>query len=298
MRLISFLTRFQVTKFLILGRDLIVQCVIGITACLFVTQASYANELEHDCGQIRVGMIEIGALFYRTADGRYAGIDQDILDALSLRTNCQFKVRIESQARIWSQLREGNLDMSMSGIRTVEREEWARSIPYFSTRNYALLDTTLTAQEQTPAGFLANKNLRMAVIKGFQHGRLYNDFITSLRHQNRIYEVADFPSLIKLLQAKRVQAILLIPTSYLDLSRQKQLPQTSTLKDWYPNDAVLAGLFLSRKTMPQKTAQVLEEGINSMYSDGSLERIFARYVGDKLAKEMLLDTSSRKASNH
>lgn len=262
--------------------------------CLSLVNPSLAAETSVDCGPIRVGLLEIGALFYRLPDGRYSGIDQDILDALALRTNCQFKPRIESQARIWTQIREGSLDMSMSGIKTIEREEWATSIPYFSSRNYALVSTTLSAHEQTPAGFLANKNLKMAVIKGFQHGRQYNDFIASLRHQNRIYEVADFASLLKLLQVKRVHAILLIPTSFLDLSRQKQLPDASALRDWYPNDAFIAGLYVSRKTVSVQTAQILQHALGAMQADGSLERIFARYVGDKLAKEMLLDQNSVK----
>lgn len=255
---------------------------------------SSALEVEHECGPIRVGLIEIGALFYRLPDGRFSGIDQDILEALALRTNCQFKPRVESQARIWTQIREGSLDMSMSGIKTIEREEWATSVPYFSTRNYALISTALSAQEQTAAGFLANKNLKMAVIKGFQHGRQYNDFVTNLRHQNRIYEVADFASLIKLLQAKRVHGILIIPTSYIDLSRQKQLPEATVLRDWYPNDAFVAGLYISKRTISPKSVQMLQTALNGMQADGTLERIFARYVGDKLAKEMLLDTNQLK----
>ncbi|WMW81995.1 transporter substrate-binding domain-containing protein [Undibacterium cyanobacteriorum] len=259
------------------------------------TSWSATLEVEHECGQIRVGLLEIGALFYRLPDGRFSGIDQDILEALALRTNCQFKPRVESQARIWSQIREASLDMSMSGIKTIEREEWATSVPYFSTRNYALISTSLSAQEQTAAGFLANKNLKMAVIKGFQHGRQYNDFVTNLRHQNRIYEVADFASLIKLLQVKRVHGILIIPTSYIDLSRQKQLPESTVLRDWYPNDAFVAGLYISKRTISPKSVQMLQTALNGMQADGTLERIFARYVGDKLAKEMLLDPNQLKS---
>lgn len=268
--------------------------VFFLAICLSPVNPSLAAETNIECGQIRVGLLEIGALFYRLPDGRYSGIDQDILDSLSLRTNCQFKLRIESQARIWTQIREGSLDMSMSSIKTIEREEWATSIPYFSSRNYALVSTTLSANEQTAVGFLANKDLKMAVIKGFQHGRQYNDFIASLRHQNRIYEVADFASLLKLLQVKRVHAILLIPTSFLDLSRQKQLPDATALRDWYPNDAFIAGLYISRKTVSPQAVHILQQALGAMQADGSLERILARYVGDKLAKEMLLDQNSVK----
>ncbi len=248
-----------------------------------------ARENDYECGQIQVAMIEVGTLFYKLPDGRFSGIDKDILDALSLRTNCQFKIRIESQARLWAQMRDGNLDMSTSGIKTAEREKWAISVPYFSARNYALLNSNLPAAEQTAAGFIANKSLKIAIIKGFQHGKRYNEFIETLTKQGRVYEVADFASLLKLFNAKRVHCILLIPTSYLDLSRQKNLPDNAVLRDWYSSDAFVAGLYLSKAKVSTKTIQLLQTTMNTMYADGSLERIFSRYVGDKLAKEMMLD---------
>ncbi|MBC3880521.1 transporter substrate-binding domain-containing protein [Undibacterium sp. LX40W] len=259
-------------------------------AIAFLPSSAKANESDYECGQIQVALLEVGTLFYKLPDGRFSGIDKDILDALSLRTNCQFKIRIESQARLWAQMREGSLDMSTSGIKTAEREKWAASIPYFSARNYALLNSALSTQEQTAQGFIANKNLKVAVIKGFQHGKRYNEFIDTLAKQGRIYEVADFASLLKLFNAKRVQCIFLIPTSYLDLSRQKNLPDNAVLRDWYPSDAFIAGLYLSKSKVSTKTVQLLQNTMSAMQADGSLERIFSRYVGDKLAKEMMLDT--------
>lgn len=278
-----------------LGRKTNIMSMILVLCCLLITLTpgvAKANESDYECGQIQVALLEVGTLFYKLPDGRFSGIDKDILDALSLRTNCQFKMRIESQARLWVQMREGSLDMSTSGIKTAEREKWAASIPYFSARNYALLNNALSAQEQTAQGFIANKTLKVAIIKGFQHGKRYNEFIETLSKQGRVYEVADFASLLKLFNAKRVHCIFLIPTSYLDLSRQKNLPDNAALRDWYPSDAFVAGLYLSKAKVPAKTIQLLQNTMNAMQADGSLERIFSRYVGDKLAKEMMLDSNS------
>lgn len=271
---------------------------LALLACTLVSVTStiQAAEKDYECGQLTVATLEIGTLFYKLPDGRFSGIDKDIIDALALRTNCQFRIRVESQARLWSQMREGSLDMSTSGIRTTEREKWAVSIPYFSSRNYALLNSSLPANEQTAAGFVANKELKLAVIKGFQHGKRYNEFIDTLSKQGRVYEVADFVSLLKLFTAKRVHCILLIPTSYLDLSRQKNLPDNAVLRDWYTSDAFVAGLYLSKSKVSPKTIQLLQNTMNSMQADGSLERIFARYVGDKLAREMMLEAPTTQSA--
>ena len=46
--------------------------------------------------------------------------------------------------------------------------------------------------------------------------------------------------------------------------------------------------------MSPQAVHILQQALGAMQADGSLERILARYVGDKLAKEMLLDQNSVK----
>jgi polar amino acid transport system substrate-binding protein len=265
-------------------------CLLASLA-VFIAPSAWSNPatstIESECGSISIGLLEIGSLFFRDLQGNFGGIDKDIVDELSKRTNCKFEIRVESQARIWSQLIDGTLDMSSSGIRTQERMKYAISIAYFSTRNYALLSADIPTESQSIAGFLANPTLRLAVIKGFQHGPQFNEFINQLREQKRVYEVADFESLINLFNAKRINAILALPTSFQALITQKRIVANTIVKDWYPNDNFVAGLFLSKSQINQSRLKIIDNAMKSMQKDGTLEKIFARYVGEKLAKEML-----------
>jgi polar amino acid transport system substrate-binding protein len=260
-----------------------------IIALLFCISPCRANELSKECGTIKLAYLEIGALYYRDANGNYQGIDKDIIDEIARRTTCHFETRIESQARIWTQMREGGLDMSVSGIRTKEREKLARPIPYFSMRNYILLRSDLPADAHSVKGFSANPQLRLAIIKSFQHGSAYNKFIEQLKLQGRVYEVADFASLIHLYNAKRVDAILALPTSFQVLIDQKKLVPDTVVKDWYPNDQFVAALFVSRSNISDDTFNLLFSTVKAMNTDGTVEQIFSKHVGNKLAKEMHIE---------
>jgi ABC-type amino acid transport substrate-binding protein len=60
---------------------------------LLATQAVGAADLPRSgCGTIPLAYYENGALYYRNADGRYAGIDKDVVEEVARRTGCQIKL--------------------------------------------------------------------------------------------------------------------------------------------------------------------------------------------------------------
>lgn len=238
------------------------------------------------CGTITLAYYELGALFYHTDDGSYLGIDKDVIEELEHRTSCHFKTAIESRVRIWSQLSNGTLDMSVSGISTPEREKFARFIPYFATRNYVLMNKNTPVAAQTMEGFLANPGLLVAVVKSFRHGPVYDEWLDKLRVQKRVHEAADFEAVMRLFAVNRVNAVLALPTSFQPFLQQNRLVDTTLIKDWSPADRVVHGLIVSRSRVSQTQFDILEKGMRAMRGDGSLDKIFKRHIGDSLAKEI------------
>lgn len=278
-----------------------VMCVVAFTLGALPCKAMTATEHESpstliECGELRVGFVEFGALFFLDARGHFAGIDKDFFDELGKRSKCRFQMRIESHVRLWSQLADGNLDISTSNIITTERKKLAFAIPYFTTRNYVVLDTSLGNDAQQLDSFLANKKWILGTVKGFQHGTRYNELILKLKEQNRIIEVADFPTLIQIFNVKRIHGFLMSPAGDRLTSDKSKLNIKFIMKDWFPQDTFIAGLFLSKRSVKPEIVQLLTQTVREMQRDGSLEKIFARHVGDKLAKEMMLDTSPQTNS--
>lgn len=261
-------------------RQPVLQLVLASLACLpLLSQA--------ECGQLGLAYYELGALYYKTSQGDYSGIDKDVVDELSKRSGCQFQTVLESRVRIWSQLRQHDLDMSVSGIATPEREEFAYFIPYFATRNFVLMQATLPTNAHTMEGFLRLPQLKVAVVKSFKHGQQYDAWLTKLRQQERVVEAADFDSVMRIFLAKRVDAVLALPTS-LEPLRRKDNPLPFIVLDWAPHDYVPHGLVISRKRVPATTVELFRHHIQQMHDDGTLEKIYTYHVGAELAKSLKL----------
>ncbi|MFZ6655133.1 substrate-binding periplasmic protein [Undibacterium sp. TJN19] len=254
---------------------------------IFMSGLLQAREIKDlPCGSINLAYYEDGNLFYGLGNGMYAGIDKDVIEELGRRSGCQFKTSVESRIRIWTRLSENVLDMSVSGIATPEREKFAHFIPYFATRNYAILHKKLPAAAKTMDGFLADPSLKVAIVKGFRHGTAYDAWLDKLRAQNRVYEVADFNTVTRLFAAHRVAAMLALPTGWLPLQKQKDIWNQMLIRDWSPNDRTVFSLIVSKERVSKAVVDLLEKHVREMREDGSMERLFAQTVGAELAHEM------------
>lgn len=241
------------------------------------------------CGPYTLAFYELGALYHRDADGSAQGIDKDFVEELARRSGCQFKTAFESRVRIWTQLAQNSLDLSVSGISTPEREQFAEFIPYFVTRNYAVVRVDQVEAIGTPESFLADVRRLVAVVRSFRHGPFYDQWVTQLRAQNRIVEVADFDAALRLLQLGRVDAVLALPIIWPRMLQQPGLLEQLRLLDWAPQERVVHGLIVSRQRVPPADRERLREAIAEMRRDGSLDIIFKRHLGDALGRAIRLD---------
>jgi len=241
------------------------------------------------CGSYGLAFYELGLLYYRDAQGQARGIDLDLVEALKARSGCRFQTVLESRVRIWAQLAGGQLDLSVSGIPTPEREQFAEFLPYFHTRNYLLMRRGLPPQAREPAGFLAIPELRVGVVKSFKHGPLYDSWLAKLREQSgRVVEAADFDTVVRLFSAGRIDAFLALPTSWLLAARQQGLEAAVDMLDWAPQDRVIHGLIISRQRVPEEDKRRLREAMASLRADGTVAAILRRHVGAELAQSLLL----------
>ncbi|MDC8772265.1 substrate-binding periplasmic protein [Roseateles albus] len=242
------------------------------------------------CGQYTLAFYELGALYYRNAAGEHVGIDKDVVDELSRRSGCKFSTVVESRVRIWDQLAKHKLDLSVSGIATPERQQFAEFLPYFQTRNFALLRRDLAATIMTPDAFLADPLRRVAVVKSFKHGPVFDAWLAQLRGQRRVEELPDFDSVLRVFKAGRVDAMLALPTSLARVPGADPMLDQISIMDWAPNDSIAHALIVSRERVSPADLALLRAGLQSMQKDGALEAIFRRHVDSSLAHVMRLES--------
>ncbi|MDC8772264.1 substrate-binding periplasmic protein [Roseateles albus] len=242
------------------------------------------------CGPYSLAFYEHGVLYYREAQGDYAGIDLDVVNELAKRSGCVFNTVLESRVRIWDQLAKNNLDLSVSGIPSPEREQFAEFMLYMQSHNFALIRRELASALSTPEAFLADAKRMVVVVKSFKHGAAFDAWLDKMRAQQRVTEVPDFESAVRVFKLGRADAMLALPTSWPRILRREGLQDQISVLDWAPQDRITAGLIVSRQRVSEADRQRLRSALHSMRKDGTLEAIFKRHVDASLAKATLIES--------
>ena len=240
------------------------------------------------CGPYDVAMYKLGSMYYHDVrTDAYVGIDKDVVDEVARRTGCTFRPFVESRVRIWAHLADGSLDMSVSGIPTPEREQFARFIIYFKARNYLVVRNDRAARIDSLEAFTADPALRLAIVKSFRHGALYDPWIQTLRAQGRVHEYSDPEIVARMVSLGHADAFLAMPTAWEVLLKRYQLEGKVDFVDASPDDRIAHGLILSRKRVRDEDVQSMKGAIEAMRTDGTLENIFRRHLPSDVAKRIL-----------
>lgn len=260
--------------------------IVGLAA--FMT-ASLCLAGPLDCGSrpISLAFFDFGFLYYEK-DGQGQGIDKDLTDEIAKRSGCRFTTQSMPRARVWADLESGDLDMSVSGIQTPERDRFAWFVPYTSIKNVVLLRAASTTNVTRPQDFLARSQLRFGVVRGFTHEAPLNRFIAQLRPAQRIEESASVSLLFEKLKLGRVDGVFSQPVVSRKILQELEMEGEVTIRDWIPKEkGAIGNLILAKSRFSAGEAQRWRKLVGEMRVDGTLEQIYARYVSAGEARKFL-----------
>ena len=233
------------------------------------------------CGEkpIRLAYYEYGFFYFQ--DGRAAaqGIDRNIGDELAKRSGCKMDVQVLACARIWADLASGDLDMSVSGIQNPDRDKFAWFAHYLSMKNYAVVQSSVAAQGTGAQSFLKNTQWQFGAVRAFKHGAEQDQWLDTLRTNQRVQDSANVETLFKKLREGRIDGLFSQPPVYgkhlSDLGMKKDV----VVQDWTPGEkGVPHGLILAKSRFTEAEAKQWQALVQTMRTDGTLKRIYLQYL--------------------
>lgn len=242
-----------------------------------------------NCGDkpIRLAFYEFGNLYY--LDRQQAqGIDKEVADELMKRSACRFDVQVLARARIWADLASGDLDMSVSGIQNPERDKFAWFAHYLSMKNYAVVRPEVASQSQTAAGFMQQARWQFGAVRSFKHGVEQDKWLNELRTVQRVQDSANVETLFKKLKEGRIDALFSQPPVHRKYLQDLGMQGQAVVLDWTPAEKGVAhGLILSKARFTEADARQWQALVAGLRSDGTLKRIYNRYLPSGEAAALL-----------
>ncbi|MFA9216555.1 MAG: substrate-binding periplasmic protein [Sphingomonadaceae bacterium] len=233
---------------------------------------------------IRVGISDLGYSSYRDGD-QYRGTSVDVVAELGRRTGCTFRIDWYPRGRLFVEFANGKLDMAMAALRDPARDRVANWIPYTYTQFELLLSKASSGQFRSLAEFVDGSQARLNLTRGVSYTPATQVQLERLQQQGRLEYVNDYEAVFRKIKAGRADGTLAPPVIHLLHTRRSGLGGklvATPISEW---PRKLIGAYVSNQNLTPELQRGLGRVMYDLVADGSVQRIYARYVGTEIAQQ-------------
>jgi polar amino acid transport system substrate-binding protein len=208
-----------------------------------------------------------------------SGIFPEFLRQVGATISCDLVWSAAPRARIEVLFAKGGADILMPATSSAARDELGVFVPVLDTRAFAVALASDRPPLENMEQLLARRDLRVAMVRGFDYGPAYQKLAEQLAKQGRLRLESNPGSVVRLLQDGLSDVAILTPiTVYGAIKTDARLQgmearvrfEALPELQWHPS-----GIYLSRK-LPAADLALLEKGIRDAAGNGLLVQAYKR----------------------
>lgn len=251
-------------------------------ALLAVLLQGQAPAAHAECTRdIQVPVALIGMSITQQDNGAVGGIYPEALQSATTRAGCKFVYSIVPRARLEVLFEIGKADLLLPASRTPARDKHGLFIPMINHRATLL---SLTGNPRAPLAsaqeLLEHKELRVAVVRGYDFGEPYQWLVRELARQGRLYQEVDTVAVARLMQAGAVDVTIMGPTLFLGAVQRD--PRVAGLAERLRVEPIpelpwnWSGAYISRQSLNQEDQATLRDLLERVAKSPAILESFQR----------------------
>lgn len=230
---------------------------------------------------IQVPVALIGMSIMQQENGTVGGIYPEALQAAVLKAGCKFVYSVVPRARLEVLFEIGRADILMPASRTAARDKLGLFVPMISHRATLLsLAGGARAPLTSAQDLLERKELRVAVVRGYDFGEQYQWLVRELARQGRLYQEADTIAIARLMQAGAIDVTIMGPTTFHGAVQRD--PRVAGLADRLRVEAIpelpwnWSGVYISRHSLSADDQAIVRELMEKVAKSPAILEAFQR----------------------
>jgi len=237
---------------------------------------------------LHAGASDLGLASFRE-DDKVSGAAIDVLRELARRTNCALSISWYPRARLWAEYANGRINLTASSARSAERDRLGQFVPFVMTRFDLVLSHRVQGSYKSLAEFVEHGSARLNLVRGILYSPEVEAQVERLRERGRVEVVNDFDIAFRKMASKRAEATLAPLTIYSRYLQSAGLQEHVSVMPVSESPATLAGAYFSRNDFTPAARKVFAEALLGMVADGSVARIYGKYVGEAAGRALVPD---------
>jgi len=208
------------------------------------------------------------------------GIYPDVLRSIGAKTGCNIVFSVVPRARQVALFNTGKADVLAPASRTPGRDQSGTFIPMINHRAMLISVNNGRAPITSAQDLLSRKELRVAVVRGFDYGEHYTALTTELQKQGRLFVEVDVLAVARLLHAGSADVTIMGPTLMAGAIRRES--RVHGLQEKLKAEAIpelpwiQSGAYLSNALKPEDQA-ILREALEKAGKSNQIMEGYLRY---------------------
>ena len=256
--------------------------------CLAITLAALAPWLAQAmCSKVMNTPVAPTGLGVTIVGDTISGIYPEILRSNQSKDTCMFALSAVPRARLELLFETGKADILIPATKTVRRDELGTFVPLSYSRATLISLNTERPTVQTVQELLDARDIKLALVRGYDYGPTYQNLVAELTRQERLVWQTSPLDVARLLKTGSVQATVMAPTilagTIAEDERVRDLADKLRFEALEELPWVGNGAYIS-KAVSEADRQALLEFFDRVAKSGAVWKGFQQYYAPHVLK--------------
>ena len=215
-----------------------------------------------------------------------SGIYPDLLRSMGAKLGCNFIFTPVPRARLEAMFEAGKADLLIPASSTPRRDQHGLFIPMLGSRPLLISLQGARASINTMQELIERRELRVALVRGYDYGAPYQALAKELSSQGRLFYEVDALSVARLMQSGFIDATIMAPTILAGVAQNDArvygLVERLRLEGLPELPWGMSGIYLSRKSLTAQDQATLRELLDKAARSGILMESFQRHHSQEI----------------
>lgn len=214
-------------------------------------------------------------------DAQVGGMIPEMLTRIGAKAGCTFAWSMVPRIRLETMFEAGQADLMVAATEIERRGRHGQFIPIVESRPALISLEGTRAKVSSIAELLARRELRVALVRGYDYGEPYQAMIAALTAQGRIYLEVDARTVARLIAGGMADATIMPSSAFIGSlqgdPRVEHLATRLRIEPLAELPWIRSGIYLSKKSLSAADRKTLAEALSASVKAGLWWQAMKRY---------------------
>ncbi|MES2321935.1 MAG: transporter substrate-binding domain-containing protein [Pseudomonadota bacterium] len=216
------------------------------------------------------------------------GLIPDMLSQIGARIGCTFKWSMVPRARLETMFESGSADLLVAATRVDRRDKAGVFVPMLEARPTLISLASERAPVRNFAELLERRELRVALVRGYDYGDAYQALAKALASQGRLYLEPDAVTIARLINGGMADVTIMPASAFIGATfgdpRVEGMAANLRTEALDELPWIRTGIYLSRKSLTSHDRALLEKALTASVKTGAWWQALKRYYPPEVLK--------------